>query len=173
MVAWYLTRQHLPPRLRDIIVAIFVVLVPALLVVKQPDLGTAILIAVAGLIIIVLAGIKLRYMAAVAVAAAAAAPFLWTLMLDYQRRRIQTLFDPWSDPLGAGYHSIQSMIAIGSGGARGKGWLNGSQSQLEFIPERQTDFIFSVFSEEFGLLGVAVLLFPLSLHRYAWPLHSI
>ena len=159
MVAWYLTRQHLPPRLRDIIVAIFVVLVPALLVVKQPDLGTAILIAVAGLIIIVLAGIKWRYMAAVAVAAAAAAPFLWTLMLDYQRRRILTLFDPWSDPLGAGYHSIQSMIAIGSGGARGKGWLNGSQSQLEFIPERQTDFIFSVFSEEFGLLGVAVLLF--------------
>jgi rod shape determining protein RodA len=159
MVAWYLARQELPPRLRDALVAVFVVLVPAFLVVKQPDLGTAILIAVAGLIIIVLAGLKWRYLIGVCAAGAAAAPFLWTLLHDYQQRRILTLFDPWSDPLGAGYHSIQSMIAIGSGGAEGKGWLNGSQSQLEFIPERQTDFIFSVFSEEFGLLGVAVLLF--------------
>jgi rod shape determining protein RodA len=108
--------------------------------------------------IVILAGLRWRYMLGSLVCVVVAAPYLWTYLHDYQQRRILTLIDPWSDPLGAGYHIIQSMIAIGSGGSAGKGWLAGSQSQLEFIPERSTDFIFSVFAEEFGLMGVGALL---------------
>lgn len=158
MVAWILTRHPLPARIRDLFLAAVIVGVPTMLVVLQPDLGTAVLIAVSGVLVIFLAGMAWRYMAYLGVALAAAAPLLWSLLHDYQRRRIVTLFDPWSDPLGAGYHTIQSIIAVGSGGVHGKGWLNGSQSQLEFIPERGTDFIFAVFAEEFGLVGALILI---------------
>lgn len=157
MVAWVLTRKPLPPKSGTLIFAACVLLVPAGLILKQPDLGTTIMILASGTLIIFLAGFAWRSIGVLALLGAIAAPFFWTLLHDYQRQRILTLFDPWSDPLGAGYHSIQSMIAIGSGGAQGKGWLNGSQSQLEFIPERHTDFIFSVFSEEFGFIGVMML----------------
>lgn len=158
MVAWVVSRRALPPTLSMTIIALVIVLLPVMLVVLQPDLGTSILIAVSGIVIVILAGLRWRYLIGSLVSVAVAAPFLWNYMHEYQQRRILTLFDPWADPLGAGYHTIQSMIAIGSGGTFGKGWLAGSQSQLEFIPERSTDFIFSVFAEEFGLLGVAALL---------------
>ena len=159
MVAWVMTRSTLPPRLPYLIVCVCIVLLPTVLVVLQPDLGTAILIASTGVIVIFLAGISWKLIAAVGLALGAVAPLLWFFVLHpYQQRRILTLFDPWADPLGAGYHTIQSIIAIGSGGVRGKGWLAGTQSQLEFIPERSTDFIFAVYAEEFGLVGVLVLL---------------
>ena len=158
MVAWVLTRNPLPPRLRDLLLAAVAVGLPCVLVVLQPDLGTALLIAASGVLVIFLAGISWRALAVLLVGTAAAAPLLWTYLHEYQRRRIFTLFDPWSDPLGAGYHTIQSIIAVGSGGAKGKGWLNGSQSQLEFIPERGTDFIFAVYTEEFGLVGACFLI---------------
>ncbi len=158
MVAWMLTRRSLPPNLRQVAIALAVVAVPVLLVVLQPDLGTAVLIAVSGIIAIFLAGLRWRYILGVLGALAAAGPLFWSLLHEYQQRRIVTLFDPWSDPLGAGYHTIQSIIAVGSGGVYGKGWLNGSQSQLEFIPERGTDFVFAVFAEEFGLIGAVLLI---------------
>lgn len=159
MVAWVMTRSTLPPRLAYLIVSVCLVLLPTVLVLLQPDLGTAILIASTGLIVIFLAGISWKLILGVIVAFGAAAPLLWFFVLhSYQQRRILTLFDPWEDPLGAGYHTIQSIIAIGSGGVSGKGWLGGTQSQLEFIPERSTDFIFAVFAEEFGLLGVLLLI---------------
>ena len=159
MVAWTLTRWTLPPRALTLILSIILVLLPTALVILQPDLGTAILIASTGLLVIFLAGVGWKLIISVLAVLGAIAPALWVLVLhDYQRRRVLTLFDPWADPLGAGYHTIQSIIAIGSGGIGGKGWLAGSQSQLEFIPERSTDFIFAVFAEEFGLLGVLVLL---------------
>ena len=158
MVAWLFTRQSLPPGWRDLVLALAVVVLPAFLVAMQPDLGTALLIAASGLLVIFLAGISWYWIAGAAALMAAAAPVLWTMLHEYQQRRILTLFDPWQDPLGAGYHTIQSVIAVGSGGISGKGWGNGSQSQLEFIPERATDFIFAVFSEEFGLIGALILL---------------
>lgn len=158
MLAWVFTKGSLPPSQKNIFTAAAVLLVPAALILKQPDLGTTLMIMMSGIIIIFMAGFAWRSIGILAICAAVAAPFLWHFLHPYQQRRILTLFDPWSDPLGAGYHSIQSMIAIGSGGAQGKGWLNGSQSQLEFIPERHTDFIFSVFSEEFGFIGVIMLL---------------
>ncbi len=158
MVAWLLTRKTLPPGWRDVLIALGIVVAPVLLVVLQPDLGTAVLIAVSGLIAIFLAGLRWRYLLLALAALAAAGPFSWSMLHEYQQRRIVTLFDPWSDPLGAGYHTIQSIIAVGSGGVYGKGWLNGSQSQLEFIPERSTDFIFAVFGEEFGLIGALLLI---------------
>ena len=158
MVAWVLTRNPLPLGFKELVVVIAIVVGPTVLVVLQPDLGTALLIAAAGIIAIFLAGISWKWMVALAVMLGAAGPLLWTMLYDYQRTRIVTLFDPWSDPLGAGYHTIQSVIAVGSGGLNGKGWLNGSQSQLEFIPERSTDFIFAVFSEEFGFLGSVLLI---------------
>ncbi|NKB77808.1 MAG: rod shape-determining protein RodA [Gammaproteobacteria bacterium] len=159
MIAWVLTRWTLPPRPLALITSVILVLLPTALVILQPDLGTAILIASTGLLVIFLAGVGWKLIVTVLAVLGAIAPALWVLvLLDYQRRRVLTLFDPWADPLGAGYHSIQSIIAIGSGGVDGKGWLAGSQSQLEFIPERSTDFIFAVFAEEFGLLGVFVLL---------------
>jgi rod shape determining protein RodA len=158
MVAHLLSRHPLPPKLRYLALAGLLVALPAFLVIKQPDLGTAILIAAAGLLVIFLAGISWRLIFVLAAGMAAAAPLVWSHLHDYQRQRILTLFNPWSDPLGSGYHTIQSTIAVGSGGFFGKGWLNGSQSQLEFIPERATDFIFAVLAEEFGLLGVLLLL---------------
>ena len=159
MVAWVMTRSTLPPKTPYLIVSVCIVLLPTVLVTLQPDLGTAILIASTGIMVIFLAGIGWKLIAAVVLVVGAAAPILWVFVLHaYQQRRILTLFDPWKDPLGAGYHTIQSMIAIGSGGVNGKGWLAGTQSQLEFIPERSTDFIFAVFAEEFGLMGVLLLL---------------
>jgi rod shape determining protein RodA len=159
MVAWILTRSTLPPRPVFLVLSIFIVLIPTALVILQPDLGTGILIALAGIMVIFLAGVGWKLIIAVLIALAAIAPAMWVFVLhDYQRSRVFTLFDPWSDPLGAGYHIIQSIIAIGSGGLQGKGWLSGTQSQLEFIPERSTDFIFAVYAEEFGLIGVIVLM---------------
>jgi len=159
MIAWVMTRSTLPPRIPYLIVSLCLVLLPAVLVVLQPDLGTAILIASTGVIVIFLAGVSWKLIAGVMVALGAVAPVLWFFVLHpYQQRRILTLFDPWADPLGAGYHTIQSIIAIGSGGVSGRGWLGGTQSQLEFIPERSTDFIFAVYAEEFGLIGVLLLM---------------
>ncbi len=158
MVACHVARRPLPPSPWRLITAALVVLVPVILVVRQPDLGTALLIAGAGVFVLFLAGVRWRHIALCGALLAAAAPVMWSLMHEYQRQRIRTLFDPQQDPLGAGYHIIQSKIAVGSGGLHGKGWLNGTQSQLEFLPERSTDFVFAVFSEEFGFLGVALLL---------------
>lgn len=158
MVAWLLTRSPLPPRWRDLALALVIIGAPTALVILQPDLGTALLIAASGGLVILLAGVSWRLIGALAVAVAASGPLVWHFLHEYQQRRILTLFDPWSDPLGAGYHTIQSIIAVGSGGLVGKGWLNGSQSHLEFIPERGTDFIFAVFAEEFGFYGgIAIL----------------
>jgi len=133
-------------------------MVPVALVVVQPDLGTAALIAAGGALVVVLAGLHLRIIAALGVLGALGAWFGWSFMHDYQRKRVLTFLDPQTDPLGAGYHIIQSQIAIGSGGVFGKGWMNGSQAQLEFLPERSTDFVFAVIGEEFGLLGLLALL---------------
>jgi rod shape determining protein RodA len=129
-----------------------------LLIAKQPDLGTALLVASAGIFALFLAGIRWRMIFSFAVLLAALGPAIWYLMRPYQRQRVLTLLNPESDPLGAGYHIIQSKIAIGSGGSYGKGWLNGTQSHLEFLPESSTDFIFAVLAEEFGLVGIILLL---------------
>jgi rod shape determining protein RodA len=158
MIAWYLSENPLPPNRRQLFNALLMVFVPALLIAKQPDLGTAVLIAGAGVFVLLLAGTRWRYFLAAGVIAAASAPALWYVMRDYQRARLLTFLDPERDALGAGYHIIQSKIAIGSGGLFGKGWLNGTQSHLEFLPERTTDFIFAVFGEEFGLMGIAFLM---------------
>ncbi len=158
MCAWYLHERPLPPSPLSLIVLGVIVMVPVSLVVVQPDLGTAALIAAGGALVIVLAGLRFRVIAALATLGAVGAWFGWRFMHDYQRKRVLTFLDPQTDPLGAGYHIIQSQIAIGSGGVFGKGWMNGSQAQLEFLPERSTDFIFAVIGEEFGLLGLLVLL---------------
>lgn len=159
MVAWVATRKFLPLSFWHITLCFVVLIGPAALIVVQPDLGTALLVSFAGLVVIFLAGISIRFIAVIIAIFSILAPLVWQFALhDYQRTRVLTLFDPWQDPLGAGYHTIQSMIAIGSGGKLGKGWLQGTQAQLEFIPERSTDFIFSVFGEEFGLLGFALLM---------------
>jgi rod shape determining protein RodA len=142
----------------ELVVVMALVVTPALLIARQPDLGTALLVGSAGLLVVLLGGLRLRLIVLLGAAAAALAPVLWHFMHDYQRRRVLTLFNPESDPLGAGYHIIQSKIAIGSGGLFGKGWGNGSQAQLEFLPERSTDFIFAVLGEEFGLLGLVFLM---------------
>jgi rod shape determining protein RodA len=158
MLAWYFHKHEATLRLRDYLVASLLLVVPVLLIARQPDLGTALLVTAAGFYVIFLAGLSWKILVGLALAACASLPFLWSLMHDYQRRRILTLLDPTSDPLGAGYHIIQSVIAVGSGGLAGKGWLKGTQAHLEFIPERSTDFIFAVFSEEFGLIGNCLLL---------------
>ena len=158
MIAYMLAERSLPPRLGRIALGLVTVAIPTLLIARQPDLGTSLLIAVSGLFVLFLAGIGWRLVAFAGLLSAACLPALWYVMHDYQRRRVLTFLDPQQDPLGAGYHIIQSKIAIGSGGMYGKGWLNGTQSQLEFLPERSTDFVFAVFSEEFGLLGVVTLL---------------
>jgi rod shape determining protein RodA len=158
MLAWYFHKNEAMLRMRDFAIAALLLAVPVLLIARQPDLGTAVLVAAAGFFVIFFAGIGWKVLAAlVALGLACLAP-LWSMLHDYQRRRILTLIDPTQDPLGAGYHTIQSTIAVGSGGITGKGWLHGTQTHLEFIPERHTDFIFAVFSEEFGLLGNLALL---------------
>jgi len=158
MIAYYIADRTLPPRLWRILVAAGMVIIPTVLIAWQPDLGTALLITCSGAFVLFLAGMRWRLIGLVVALASACAPLLWFLMHNYQRRRVLTFLHPEEDPLGAGYHIIQSKIAIGSGGLYGKGWLNGTQSQLDFIPERSTDFIFAVFSEEFGLLGAIALL---------------
>jgi rod shape determining protein RodA len=158
MCAWYLHERPLPPSWPSLTVLAVLILVPVGLTAVQPDLGTAALIAAAGALVVILAGLRLRVMAAMLVLGALGAWAGWGFMHDYQRKRVLTFLDPQTDPLGAGYHIIQSQIAIGSGGVFGKGWMNGSQAQLEFLPERSTDFIFAVIGEEFGLMGLLVLL---------------
>ncbi len=158
MVAWYLHERRLPPNARTLVVALLITFVPAALIVRQPDLGTSLLVAGAGLSVIVLAGLPWRLVMFSILGVAMAAPGLWYLLEDYQRGRILTLFDPESDPLGAGWNTIQAKTAIGSGGVFGKGLFEGTQSQLDFLPESQTDFIIAVIGEELGLIGVLVLL---------------
>jgi rod shape determining protein RodA len=158
MCAWYLNQRPLPPSPRDILVVLLVIALPVGLIAEQPDLGTALLVAAAGIIVLVLAGLSWRFVVGGAAVMGAAVPVIWHFMHDYQRQRVMTLLDPESDALGAGYHIIQSQMAIGSGGVFGKGWMNGSQAQLEFLPERSTDFIFAVIGEELGLLGLIALL---------------
>ncbi len=159
IVAAYLAERSLPVGWKELIVSSVLVLIPVLLIARQPDLGTSILVGSAGFFVLFLAGVRWRIMVVLALLFSMMAPLLWKFALhDYQRSRILTLLNPESDPLGSGYHIIQSKIAIGSGGVYGKGWLNGTQSQLDFIPERSTDFIFSVFGEEFGFFGSVVLI---------------
>jgi rod shape determining protein RodA len=159
MVARYIGKQALPPTFKTLIISMTMVFVPTVLIAKQPDLGTSILIAASGVFVIFLAGIRWRFIFGAILALGAFVPILWFfLMHEYQKTRVRTLFNPESDPLGAGYHIIQSKIAIGSGGLAGKGWLHGTQSQLEFLPERHTDFIFAVIAEEWGLIGISALL---------------
>jgi len=158
MMAWYFDKHEITLRLRDYLGATILLLLPVLLILRQPDLGTALLIAASGFYVLFLAGLSWRIIVGLVTTAAASLPVLWSVMHDYQRQRIMTLLDPTQDPLGAGYHTIQSSIAIGSGGMVGKGWQNGTQTQLDFLPEQSTDFIFAVFSEEFGLIGNTVLL---------------
>lgn len=158
-VATFLAKTTIPPRPFNTILAFMIVGIPTVLILKQPDLGTASLVAVAGFIAIFIAGLSWWWIIAGAAGAAAALPLAWNFVLhDYQKQRVYTLLDPTSDPLGAGYHIIQSKIAIGSGGLYGKGWLQGSQSQLDFLPEPHTDFIFAVLSEETGLIGFLILI---------------
>lgn len=159
MLAWLLHDRPLPPSAGIILALILLIAAPVTMIGLQPDLGTAILIGLAGAAVIFLAGIGIRVLFTAAVAGLLALPGMWYFVMhEYQKQRVLTLLDPESDPLGAGYHIIQSKIAIGSGGVFGKGWLNGSQGQLEFLPERSTDFIFAVIGEEFGFLGAILLL---------------
>ena len=158
MIAYHFADKTLPPRFVPVVLACLLALIPTILVARQPDLGTALLIGCSGAFVVFLTGLKWRVLGAFAVLISACAPVMWFLMHDYQRQRVLTFLDPEQDPLGAGYHIIQSKIAIGSGGVYGKGWLNGTQSQLNFVPERSTDFVFAVFGEEFGLLGVVALI---------------
>jgi rod shape determining protein RodA len=157
MMAWYLHPRRLPPDVSGILVSVAILAVPAVLIARQPDLGTALLVAVSGGFALFLSGLQWRFILAMGGLAAAAAPALWLVMHEYQKNRVRTFLDPESDPLGSGWNIIQSKIAVGSGGILGKGWLNGTQSRLEFIPERHTDFILAVLSEELGLLGVLFL----------------
>src|SRR5882672_9870127 len=158
MLAWYFHKHETALKLRNFAVGALLLLVPLGLIARQPDLGTAALVGAAGSYVIFFAGLSWRVMGTIAGLGIVALFPLWGMLHDYQRKRVLTLLDPTTDPLGAGYHIIQSTIAVGSGGLAGKGWLNGTQSHLEFIPERHTDFIFAVYSEEFGLIGNAVLL---------------
>lgn len=158
MLAWYLHNKPLPPSAGTLCVLFVIIIVPVLLIAKQPDLGTAVLITAAGFCVIVLAGINRWLIIGFAGVAAACAPIIWHFMHAYQRARVLTFLSPEQDPLGKGYHIIQSKIAIGSGGLFGKGWFNGTQSHLQFLPEHATDFIFAVCGEEFGFMGGVILL---------------
>lgn len=157
--AWYVHDRPLPPSLATIVILVIAILLPTALIAKQPDLGTAILVVAGGGMALLLSGLRKRYIFAAIALIACAVPLAWKFALhDYQRQRIVTFLDPETDPLGSGYHIIQSKIAIGSGGLFGKGYLNGTQAQLEFLPERSTDFIFSVIGEEWGLIGLITVL---------------
>ena len=158
MLAWFFQKREGLLRWQEFMVATVLLVIPVTLIAKQPDLGTALLVLGAGFYVIFLAGLSWKVLLGLAVAGLASLPVVWSMMHDYQRGRVMTLIDPTSDPLGKGFHIIQSMIAIGSGGVAGKGWLKGTQAHLEFIPERTTDFIFAVYSEEFGLIGNCILL---------------
>jgi rod shape determining protein RodA len=170
MVAAYLSRRELPPRWRDLFVCVTLIGLPVILIGRQPDLGTSLLVASAGLFVILLAGLSWRFILFMIGLAAAALPLLWMNLHNYQRQRVLTFLDPNSDPLGSGWNIIQSTTAIGSGGVFGKGWLQGTQSQLEFLPERHTDFIIAVLGEEFGLVGMLsiLLLYLLIVSRGLW-----
>lgn len=158
MAAWYLHDRQLPPNVGQLLIIALLIAVPSYMIAVQPDLGTSLLIAASGVLVIILAGMSMRLMMSLLLLSIPGAMVLWHFMQDYQRQRVLTLLNPDSDPLGAGYNIIQSKIALGSGGLFGKGWTNGSQAQLEFLPERNTDFIFAVMGEELGLLGVLSLL---------------
>jgi len=158
MLAWYFHRREGSTRTLAFAVAAGLVVLPIGLILKQPDLGTAVLVLAAGAYVIFFAGLPWKWIAAAAVAGLAALPLAWTMMHDYQRERVLTMIDPNMDPLGKGFHTLQATIAIGSGGPFGKGWMQGTQTHLEFIPERTSDFIFAVFSEEFGLVGNLALM---------------
>ena len=171
MAAWYLNREPLPPRLGTVLIAMAIVAIPTLLILLQPDFGTAMLVAVSGAFVLFLAGLSWWWFGAALGGVAAAAPVAWFWLLrPYQKDRIRTFLDPESDPLGAGWNIIQSKIAIGSGGFTGQGWGQGSQSYLDYIPEHTTDFIFAVLAEEFGWAGVAVTLalYLLVIGRCLW-----
>jgi rod shape determining protein RodA len=158
MVAWYLHPRVLPPSWKATGVTLGILLIPTFLIYRQPDLGTSLLVAASGGFTLYLAGLRWRVLFGFIGLATAAAPVLWLVMEEYQRDRVRTFLNPEADPLGHGWNIIQSKIAVGSGGLTGKGWLNGTQSNLEFIPERHTDFILAVLSEEFGLIGVLLLM---------------
>ncbi|WP_305910117.1 rod shape-determining protein RodA [Methylomarinum sp. Ch1-1] len=158
VIAWYLSEFPLPPKRKQLIFSGVLILIPTLLIAKQPDLGTSILVASSGAAVLFFAGLSWRFMLSTVVALAALTPVLWHFMRDYQRGRVLTLLNPEADPMGRGYHIIQSKIAIGSGGLHGKGWLGSTQAKLDFLPESSTDFIFAVFAEEFGLSGCLGLL---------------
>lgn len=166
MAAWFFDRQANPSSMRSMLIASLIIFVPALIIAKQPDLGTGIMVAAAGLCVVFLAGIRFKFILLLAVLIGLSVPVVWHVMHDYQKQRVYTLIDPEQDPLGSGYHIIQSKIAIGSGGLMGKGWLEGSQSHLNFLPEHATDFIFAVTGEEFGFAGgfaIIVLIVLISL----------
>jgi len=158
IVSSYLSSRFLPPKFLRVILSFVFIIVPVVLIAQQPDLGTALLVAIAGFSVIFIAGLSWRYLLSIFIISALSVMPLWHFMREYQKQRVLTFLDPEKDPLGAGYHIIQSKIAIGSGGFYGKGWLNGTQSHLEFLPERSTDFIFAVLCEEFGMFGVLVIL---------------
>lgn len=159
MTAWYLSRHFLPPRLSRVAVALVIVLAPMAMIILQPDLGTSLLVGSAGLFVVFFAGMSWRLIGAFVAMVSVAAPLMWFfVMRDYQKQRVLTLLDPQSDPLGAGWNIIQSKTAIGSGGVDGKGWLQGTQSHLEFLPESHTDFIVAVLAEEFGFIGILALM---------------
>ena len=158
MIARYIARGALPPDVSSVALSITIVLIPSYLIMQEPDLGTSILIAFSGLVVIFLSGLKKRYLAIAFTLFLAYLPFMWSSIHPFQKKRVLSFLNPESDPLGSGYHLIQSKIAIGSGGLFGKGWLNGTQGQLDFLPERTTDFIFAILAEEFGFLGVSLLI---------------
>lgn len=175
MLAWYFHKREGVLRTADFIVAAVIMMVPVALILKQPDLGTSLLVVAAGFAVIFFAGLPWKWLATLVVAGLAALPVLWTLLHDYQRERVMTLIDPTNDPLGKGFHTIQAMIAIGSGGLFGKGWMQGTQTHLEFIPERTSDFLFAVYSEEFGFVGnlfLLVLYFGLIWRSFDIALHA-
>ena len=158
MIAWYLSGIALPPKPKQLLMAGIMIIIPTVLIAKQPDLGTSLLVASSGAAVLFFAGLSWRFMMATGLVLTSLAPVLWHFMRDYQRGRVLTFLNPEADPMGKGYHIIQSKIAIGSGGIHGKGWLGSTQSNLDFLPESSTDFIFAVFAEEFGLSGCLGLL---------------
>ena len=158
MVAWYFSNRPLPPTFKEIVTVLGIIILPVLMIAKQPDLGTSLLVAVSGIFVLFLAGLGWRYILGAAALAPIAGYVLWQVMHDYQRQRVLTFLNPESDPLGSGWNIIQSKTAIGSGGVYGKGWLEGTQAQLDFLPESHTDFIIAVLAEEFGMLGCGLLI---------------